>query len=80
MKHNINKCHSLVSTNNIVNTRVENFDIKNSHWEKLSGVKLDHKLSFNSHISGLYKKASKKVHSLVRVWESRKDVLLWTLF
>ena len=55
MKSNANKCHLLVSTNNIVNVRV-NFDIKNSNREKLLGVKFDHKLNFYSHISDLCKK------------------------
>ena len=53
MKSNTHKCHLLVSTNNTVNIRVENFDIKNSHCEKLLGVKFDHKLTFNSRISDL---------------------------
>ena len=35
--------------------------------EKLLGVKLDHKPTFNNHMSGLCKKASKKVHALARV-------------
>ena len=35
MKSNIDKCHLLVTTNNTVNTRVGNFDINNSHCEKL---------------------------------------------
>ena len=35
MKSNAGKCHLLVSTNNTVNIRVENFDIKNSHCQKL---------------------------------------------
>ena len=34
---------------------------------KLLGVKFDHKLTFNSHISDLCKKASKKVYALARV-------------
>ena len=67
MKSNADKCHLLVSTNNTVNIRVENFDIKNSDCEKPLGVKIDQKLTFNSHISDLCKKASKKVHALARV-------------
>ena len=67
MNSNADKCHLLVSTNNTVNIRVENFDIKNSDCEKPLGVKIDQKLTFNSHISDLCKKASKKVHALARV-------------
>ena len=58
MKSNANKCHLLVSTNNTVNIRVENFDIKDSDCEKLLGVLItnfNHKLTFNSHISDLCK-------------------------
>ena len=65
MWSNAGKCHLLLSTNNTTNIRVENFDIKNC--EKLLGVKFDHKLTFNSHISQLCKKVSKKVHALTRV-------------
>ena len=67
MKSNADKCHLLVSTNNTVTIRAENFDIKNSDCEKLLGVKFDHKLTFNSQISDLLKKASKKVHALAKV-------------
>ena len=67
MKSNADKCHLLVSTNNTVNIRVEKFDIKNSDCEKPLGVKIEHKLTFNRHISDLCKKASKKVHALTRV-------------
>ena len=68
MKRNANKCHLLVSLNNTVNIRVENFDIKYSDCEKLLvGVKFDHKLTLNSLISDLCKKASKNVHALARV-------------
>ena len=55
MKSNADKCHLFVSTNNTVSFRVENVDIKNSDCEKLSGVKFDHKLTFNSDISDLCK-------------------------
>ena len=59
MKSNAEKCHLLVIANNTVNLRVEKFYAKNSYCEKLLGVKFDHKLSFNNHISALCKKSSK---------------------
>ena len=67
MKSNANKSHLLVSANNTINIRVENFDIKNNDYEKFLRVKFDHKLTLNSHISDLCKKASKNVHALVKV-------------
>ena len=65
------ECHLLISTNDIVNIRVENLDVKNSYCEKLLGVKFNRKLIFNSHISDLCKKASKKLHALARVISRR---------
>ena len=53
MKININKCPFLAITNNTVKIKIGNFDITNSKSEKLLGVKFDHKLSFDDHISEL---------------------------
>ena len=64
MKINADKCHLLVSTNNTVKIKVGNFDLTKSKSEKLLGVKFDHKLSFDDHISELSKKASNKIHAL----------------
>ena len=64
MKINTEKCHLLVSINNTVKIKMGNFDITNSKSEKLLGVKFDQKLSFDDHISELYKKASRKIHAL----------------
>ena len=58
MKSNADKCHLLISTSNRVNKRIDNFDISNRKCEKLLGVKFDHKLTFDGHISALYKNAS----------------------
>ena len=60
MRINADKCHLLVSTNNTVKITIGNFDITNSKNEKLLGVKFDHKLSFDNHISELCKKAIEK--------------------
>ena len=67
MKINADKCHLLVRTNNTVKITNSNFDITNSKSEKLLGVKFDHKLSFEDHISELCKKTSRKIHALSRV-------------
>ena len=79
MKINADKCHLLVSTNNTVKIKIENFDITSSKSEKLLGVKFDNKLSFDGHISELGKKASTKIHALSRVasYIFQKDVFLW---
>ena len=67
MRINADKCHLLVSTNNTVKIEIGNIDITNSKKEKLLGVKIDHKLSFDDHISELCKKASRRIHALSRV-------------
>ena len=64
---NADKYHLLVSTNNTVKINIGNFEITNSKSEKLLGVKFDHKLSFDDHISEPCKKASSKIHALSRV-------------
>ena len=61
MRINADRCHLLVSTNKTVKIKIGNFDISNSKSEKLLGVKFDHKLSFDYLISGLFKKASRKI-------------------
>ena len=67
MKINADNCHVLVSPNNTVKIKIGNFDITNCKGEKLLGIKFDHKLSFDDHIYGLCKKASRKIHALSRV-------------
>ena len=67
MRTNADKYHLLVSTNNAIKIKIGNFDIANTKSEKLLGVKFDHKLSFDDHISDLCKKATRKIHALPRV-------------
>ena len=64
MKRNTDQCHFLVSINNTGKIKIGNFDIGNSTSEKLLGVKFDHKLLFDDHISELCTKASRKIHAL----------------
>ena len=46
---------------------VENNQITNSKCKKLLGIKVDHKLTFNTHIDVKYKKAGQKVNALSRL-------------
>ena len=65
MKANADKL--LVARERDVAVKVGEFDVKYSREEKLLGVKIDSKLSFESHVSFLCKKASHKLHALARV-------------
>ena len=67
MKANADKCHLLVSSDESCTAKIEDFSIKNSTEKKLSGLKLDSNLSFESHITSLCKKASQKLHALARI-------------
>ena len=67
MKINADKCHLLVSTNDTVKIKIGNFSKTNSKSDKVLGDKFDHKLSFDDHISERCKKASRKIHALLRV-------------
>ena len=58
MKSNADKCHLLVNTNESVKITTRDFDINNSSCEKLLGVKFDNKISFDEHITNLYKKVT----------------------
>ena len=61
MKSNADECHLLVRTNNIINAKIGNIDKTSGTYEKLLGVKFDHKLTFDDHISELCKEASRKI-------------------
>ena len=67
MKANADKCHFLVTRDTDETAKIGEFDVKNSREEKLLGVKIDIKLSFENHVSSLCKKASQKLHALARV-------------
>ena len=45
LKHNPDKCHLLVSTNEKIKINIGDFSIENGDCEKLLGVKIDNKLT-----------------------------------
>ena len=57
MKANPDKCHLLVSSDESCADRIEDFSIKKSTKENLLGVKFNSNLSFENHITSLYRKA-----------------------
>ena len=67
MKANADNCHLLVTRDTVVPAKIEELDVKNSRGEKLLGVKIDTKLSFENYVSSLCKKASQKLHALARI-------------
>ena len=67
MKSNADKSHLLVSSNEKARIKIGSHEIANIKREKLLGVHLDGGLSFDYHLSGICKKASRKVCALARV-------------
>ena len=47
---------------------VSNFDIENTHSEKLLGITIDRKLKFHDHVSNIWEKASVKISTMARVF------------
>ena len=67
MKSYLDKCHPLVSSNEKVTIKIGSHGIANTKHEKLSSVHLNSELSFDYHISEIWKKASRKVCARARV-------------
>ena len=70
MKLNADKCHLLVlgqRCDDPVTVRIGSADVVNSSEEKLLGVQIDSKLSFDNHVSKLCQKASNKLYALARI-------------
>ena len=66
MKPNGDKCH-LVTTEKSVSINNEESNVKNKKRQKLLGIKLDSSLSFEGHITSLYKKTNQELHALGRI-------------
>ena len=67
LKANSDKFHLLLSgPNQAFSIRVGNVDIQSSKYEKVLGIKIDNKLTFDDHVSSICSKASQKLHALAR--------------
>ena len=58
------KCHFITSESKELVINVENNQIINSKCEKILGIKIDHKLTFNAHFDEICKKAGQKMNAL----------------
>ena len=68
MKAYPDKYHLLINdTKESFQMKISNETVSNSKYKMLLGVKVDHELTFNEHISSLYKKASQKLNALSRI-------------
>ena len=72
LKANPDKYRVLLSEISETQLIVENVPIASSCCEKLLGIKIDHKLSFEPHVESLCKKASQKLNALARLTSSLK--------
>ena len=68
LKANPDKFHLILSDSNLEHfVKVEEFNVVNSASQKLLGITIDNKLSFEEHVGTLCNKASQKLHALSRI-------------
>ena len=67
MKANADKCYLVVNSKEKVCTKIGSYNIESSEQQKLLGVLIDNKLTFDKHINNLCPKASQKLNALCRV-------------
>ena len=80
LKFNPDKCHLLLSFNSPIDINIEGTQISKCKEEKLLGIKLDDRLSFENHVISMCKKATQKLHALARIarymdFEKRKTIM-----
>ena len=67
MKTSEDKCHFIVSTNELNEIHIGDFSIKKRGSEKLVGVNIDSKLNLVCQVNHFCDKANKKLRALARV-------------
>ena len=66
MKGNADKCNLIMSAENAPELQIGDSLIKKSSCEKLLGVIIDYKLTFDEHVTSSFKKANNKLRALTR--------------
>ena len=67
MKGNEDKYHIIFTSQDNVHVNLGTAQIENSKCQKLLGINIDSKLTFEDHINRIYKKASAKLNALSRI-------------
>ena len=83
LKGNASKCHLLLSSSENAHINIDTSQIKNSDCERLLGIDIDYKLSFENYIYQICSKARVKIKALARIsptLNKRKRKLLMNAF
>ena len=67
LKANADKCHLILSTDEPFSINIDNEVIKNSNNKKQLGINLNNRLGFDSHVTTICNRVSKKLHALARI-------------
>ena len=67
MKGNEDKCHVIFISQDNVRVNISTAQIENSKCQKLLGINIELKLTFEDHINRIGKKASAKLNALSRI-------------
>ena len=67
LKANADKCHLILSTEEPFSIKIDNEVIKNSNNEKLLGINLNNRLGFDTHVTNICNRVSKKLRALARI-------------
>ena len=67
MKAHPDKYHFLLTGTNELTLEIDQCQIKSSKEEKLLGITIDNKLSFDAHVNNICNKVSQKINALTRI-------------
>ena len=72
LKANLEKSHLLTNSTQEIEINIGEMDISSSKCEKLLGIHINNKLTFEPHVRSLCKKASQKLNAFARIAYSLK--------
>ena len=67
LKANADKCHLILNTDEPFSFNVDNEVIKSRNNEKLLGINFNNRLGFDTHVTNICNRVSKKLHALARI-------------
>ena len=67
LKANAEKCHLILSSDESFSINIDNEVIKNSNNKILLGINLINSMDFDTHVTNICNRVSKKLHALMRI-------------